>query len=705
MRPYYSYPLGNTFTGGILLALALFLVAIPAAAQLTSYGGLYYYVAPTGSDSNDGTAPERPFRTLSKACRQQAAGDTLLVRGGAYANDFCFTGTGTQQQPITIQAYPGETPVVTGLSTWGGYFFIYNPWVTLDGIHFQDTDGGVNVVVGSNRIALRNLSFLRNSGDTNVRLLGCDNVVIENSTFDGTGSKDDGGSGDNIYVLGSTRVLIQGNTFRRAGHASVDFIESTTYGFSAFNVIRNNTIEQHWGGGIYLVRGSHHIVVEGNRISYAGEEDVYPKAGLQIAADHNIIRNNIVANTGTATNIDNGIALYAYTYAGISQNATDNRIYNNDVYGSSHAGLYLWVSGDSTLTGNKIVNNIFFRNHTMGDWEPFWPAGDYYLGFELYHSTNRWPSFPNQNYFLNNIILHNAGGADVPGIPLVYYDADSSAKTLTQVQTDYPAYFKGNLEQNPGFRDALAGDVSLGAGSPAIDTGAFLAATTAPGVNTNLVPIDDPLFFTDGYGIVSGDRVRIGGNAPATITRVDYTLGTLTVDNTVSFSAGDRVSLVYNGAAPDIGAMESALPTVDSVVPSSGSGTSQNFTFTVSDANGSAGIAGAAILIAPSPSAVNACLVAYDRAANTVLLVYDDPMLGAFAIVPGSTSVVSNSQCTLSARNTSIVIGLTTVAVTVNLGFASTYSGTKNVYLYASTGAASVGWSGKGTWTVPVTAK
>jgi hypothetical protein len=142
------------------------------------------------------------------------------------------------------------------------------------------------------------------------------------------------------------------------------------------------------------------------------------------------------------------------------------------------------------------------------------------------------------------------------------------------------------------------------------------------------------------------------------------------------------------------------FPVAQSVVPSSGIGPSQRFSFTVSDAGGSGYITGMGMLIAPTLNHTNACSLVWDRAPNTISLAYDNPANGASPIIPGSSSEVSNSQCALRAANSTVVYGTTSVVVTVDLLFNAAFAGGKTVYLYGAEAAANTGWVAVGTWTV-----
>ena len=142
------------------------------------------------------------------------------------------------------------------------------------------------------------------------------------------------------------------------------------------------------------------------------------------------------------------------------------------------------------------------------------------------------------------------------------------------------------------------------------------------------------------------------------------------------------------------------VPVANSVAPASGSGPSNRFSFTVSDAGGSSFITGLTGLIASSLSTTSACYIVYDRTANTISLAYDNPANGASPVTPGGTQVVSNSQCTLKAADSTVTIGTTTVVVTVDLTFNANYFGAKNVYLDAIEPGFTSGWTTVGTWTV-----
>ena len=142
------------------------------------------------------------------------------------------------------------------------------------------------------------------------------------------------------------------------------------------------------------------------------------------------------------------------------------------------------------------------------------------------------------------------------------------------------------------------------------------------------------------------------------------------------------------------------VPVANSVIPNSGSGPGQRFSFTISDQGGAGYLTGLEALFSSSLNTANACLLVYDRTANVVSLSFDTPANGSAPVTPGSNTVVSNSQCTLRGANTTVVIGTTSIVVTMDLSFNANWFGAKNVYLLASENGVNSGLVTVGSWTV-----
>ena len=73
-----------------------------------------FYVATTGNDTNSGTATNLAWRTVQKAANTLTPGDTALVRSGVYSEAVTVNVSGSADNFVTFQNYPGETPIVDG---------------------------------------------------------------------------------------------------------------------------------------------------------------------------------------------------------------------------------------------------------------------------------------------------------------------------------------------------------------------------------------------------------------------------------------------------------------------------------------------------------------------------------------------------------------------------------------------------------------
>jgi hypothetical protein len=134
--------------------------------------------------------------------------------------------------------------------------------------------------------------------------------------------------------------------------------------------------------------------------------------------------------------------------------------------------------------------------------------------------------------------------------------------------------------------------------------------------------------------------------------------------------------------------MQSAVPV--SVAPSSGRGSTQIFTATYRDPKGGSHIAKATLSIMASnvppggrPGwSTNGCLIRFDPAQNAIWLA---PNMGGtwgyHPIVAGSSSTLSNSQCTVMASGSSARTLGNMVIVNFEVSFAPEFAGEKQLYL------------------------
>ena len=153
----YSYNL--TLTGG------------GASAQLQLLGtgsntdSKVYYIAPTGSDSGEGTF-DSPWYNIQKAVDAAIPGDSIICRGGTYYPTMMKDGTkttvriytiATAAKRITIKNYPGEFPIwnfkdqpkalgIRGVQLNGSYWHIKGIHITQAGDNAIKLEGNHNII-------------------------------------------------------------------------------------------------------------------------------------------------------------------------------------------------------------------------------------------------------------------------------------------------------------------------------------------------------------------------------------------------------------------------------------------------------------------------------------------------------------------------------------------------------------------------------
>ena len=142
-------------------------------------------------------------------------------------------------------------------------------------------------------------------------------------------------------------------------------------------------------------------------------------------------------------------------------------------------------------------------------------------------------------------------------------------------------------------------------------------------------------------------------------------------------------------------------PAAVSVTPSSGSGSSQTFSFLYSDPDGFADLPWAQMVFNVSLSAVNSCYAHYDRPSNKVWLLNDGATAWLGPVTLGIAVTVQNSQCIVNAGGSSSSKVGTNLTVNLALTFKPVFNGAKNVYLQTRDASGLVtGWQQRGTWTV-----
>ncbi len=143
------------------------------------------------------------------------------------------------------------------------------------------------------------------------------------------------------------------------------------------------------------------------------------------------------------------------------------------------------------------------------------------------------------------------------------------------------------------------------------------------------------------------------------------------------------------------------IPSVTSVTPTSGSGSSVTFTATYGDTGGGAAISAAALLVNASATVGYGCYVSYNPATNLFSIYADAGTSVLSTVAPGGSSA-QNDQCALNGAGSSAAASGTTLTVTFSLTFQPSFPGATTVYLEAADTYSNTGWVAEGTYTVTI---
>ena len=456
--------------------------------------------------------------------------DVALMRAGTYddTNEYINpTNSGSSGHYITYQNYNEEVVTITGVSN--GAYLIGKQYIKIDGIRIIDTE--LRWINAKNTGSIDTYHIIQNcyfEGGESFQGIYFQrsnyNQILDNeflSTCDLTEETAcetdcESGPGNHIKISISYYNLIEGNTFSYAPHANVNVRDGSRY-----NVVKGNSFNNPWHTALGVignappgtVTGGMINLVEDNTFDDTGSEHTSNWCGPLVTRETNawdgnvpqlnsqetIIRLNTMANNG-AFNIESITSENGY--------AAGNRIYNNTMYGN--------IRTIATSTSNVAPDNIFKNNI-------------------IYASTD-------YSLWINNTAAS--------GFTFDYNNISGGNFKFIGTNTN-------RLEVNPLFTDQDNGNFTLTVDSPMIDAGDWLTTITSTNGSGTSFVVDDSTWYIDGWGIVTGDEIKLEDDLTSvTITGINYGTNTITVDESVSWTQGDGVSLTYNGVSLDMGAIE-----------------------------------------------------------------------------------------------------------------------------------------------------
>jgi len=469
-----------------------------------------YIVDPVnGIDTSSGLTESTSWKTLLKASDTLISGDTARLRGGVYLPNDGNAGlrtkrNGTAGAPITFRAYGTEVPIIKhqyiGIMPEHSYITLVGLAVINDsqgtmetGICHWENHGAISHVIVDG-CAVRNIK----PGDPShgIRLENISYGTVRNCAVDHVGTPPQPGpeGGNGLWITGNY-CLVEDNKFDYCGHAGM-FIMGDRM------IARRNDCNGTWG--------------------VCAEYLSYNTTAFRSLIEDNIFRNASFLQQGLWRN------------PSWQQMGSGSIVRRNVIYGGIGSAMQIYSRADYQSWHNRFYHNVVYR---CGGTAP--PS---YLGtpYEIQEDV---AGTQGDNIVKNSIHYLNSRN-----------DRASFAGTGNQGVIAFLTNTWNDI--NPRFVGEADRDFRLSAGSPCIDSGEFLTRTRAAG-SGQILPVVDASYFCDGWGIIEGDYIQLEGTDYCTkVLNIDYTNNVLNLSDSLTFSAGQGVSLPFIGTKPDIGAFE-----------------------------------------------------------------------------------------------------------------------------------------------------
>jgi Right handed beta helix region/Peptide methionine sulfoxide reductase len=321
------------------------------ASRSTLAVGTDRYVSPSGSDSNSGTQ-SAPFRTIQKAVSVAAAGDTIIVRPGAYSAATISGKSGTVSAPITLKAeFPATAVSAESRSTLTGGGSGYGIYISgaltywiIDGFEVSNFRGGLYLDTGPNSVIIRNNIFRSNTG-VGVSCWKCDAITIEQNQF-----LDPGPS----YPTLNDAIMDYGvNFYHSTGNRIVN-----NYFFGKFNhdiSLKNNVFDTLIAYNTF--EGCMYQCIElGQEPDNTSEGDL---TSARATVEYNLFRDAVDARSGAYYRARDGVFISNIEDATVRNNFFENiftypiRVGYETFSDNYHTGR---LPGGAEIYGNTFVN-------------------------------------------------------------------------------------------------------------------------------------------------------------------------------------------------------------------------------------------------------------------------------------------------------------------------------------------------------------
>ncbi len=576
--------------GSVALALVFATtIVVPVGVPIAAAAGGAYYVSTGGSDTNPGTLSQ-PFKTIQKAAGTAAAGDTVYVRAGTYAERVTFSKSGTAAAPIVIRGYDTERPVVTlGFVVSGSY-------VTAQQFDVTPGNGGVAVSVTGSQSTVR---------DIYVHDLTLGSTGI---TCNASGSLIDA---CRIIDWNSNQAATTGPAVSLGNSTMQDTTIAGLCGYRAVKLDNNSSMIGCDVAGpnediLVSVQGSN-VTVRGSKISKIGRRvgnDTHTEGlGIEKTSQsgniHDIvIDGNVFANPPGQWNdpADGGRAWegapFWVFFFGMNTPTYTNITFTNNVFGDGVDRVWDQNPGPGVILGKRIVyNNLFL------------------LGSDQLEDAWTWKN----NIFAANPAFLNSGTVADHNLyvsPLAKPSSQPNSKSTTQGL----AQLFVNPNVSAATRWGLDADWHLKAGSAAIDMPGIVDGNS-PLVDASGSPrlgIADVGPFQFGASTPDTTPPTVGVTAPANGSTVS---GSVALAATAS-DTGSGIARVEFWADGTLLSSDSSAPYTATWNASNASDGSHSIRATAYDVAGNSAASSVSVTVAALPADTTAPTVALTSPAN-----------------------------------------------------------------------------------------